>query len=143
MIVYRYDDQLYDDDKIVRSRGDHFDRLTASQKQVELAIRAASAIAPDIRSTSLYAWVDEALAHRLWSFSKKKYLYYLEVDERDVRHIGDVNCYSLAGDEIACGASPDDAIKKYWSGELAGLGYAPPRIEMLVSQAIVRKRLSK
>ena len=100
----------------IRSRGDHFDMLTASEEQVELAVRGASASAAEIRSTALYTWADEDLAHRLWNLSHKKYLYYLEVDVHAVRHISDVNCYSLVGDEIASGRSPADAIKKYWSG---------------------------
>jgi hypothetical protein len=143
MIIYRYDDELYDDNSIVRSRGDHFDTLTASEKQVEAAIRAVSANASDIRRTSLYTWADEAMANRLWKLSRKKYLYYLAVDESNVRHKGDVNCYSLAGDAIAGGASPDNAIKKYWSGENAGPCYATPRVEVLVSHATVRKRFSR
>jgi hypothetical protein len=143
MIIYRYDDALYDDDSIVRSRGDHFDTLTALEKQVEAAIRAVSENACDIRRTSLYAWADEAMANRLWKLGRKKYLYYLTVDESNVRHKGDVNCYSLAGDEIASGASPDNAIKKYWSGENAGPCYPTPRVEVLVSHATVRKRHAK
>jgi hypothetical protein len=39
IIVYRYDDEHYPDGMIISSRGDHFNRLTATQQQVELAIR--------------------------------------------------------------------------------------------------------
>jgi hypothetical protein len=143
LFVYRYDDEHYEENAVICSRGDSIDILTDAQKHVELAIRATFPDASNIRGTSLYTWADEATARRLWKFSNKKYLYELEIDESDVRHTGELNCYSAAGDEVAKGSSPDCPIRKYWSGEHAEPPYVSPRVEVLVSQATVRKRHSR
>jgi hypothetical protein len=142
MIVYRYDNEEYGEDTIIRSRGDSFSILTEFQKQVELAIRSTLVDGVNIRSNSVYTWADEKLARRLWPFSGKKYLYELEIENSNIRHIGDLNWYSAAEDAIKAQVSPESAVEKYCSGELAGAPYTQPRIEVLVSEARVLKRFS-
>lgn len=141
MLVYRYDDECYNLGKCIRARGDPFNTLTDDQKVVELAVRSALPAGVKIRSESLYTWSSEMLARRLWRLSKKKYLYELELDERDIRHKGDLNWYSAAVDAIKAGKSPHDAVKKYCNGEESGPPYTEPRIELLVSQARMIRKL--
>lgn len=140
-IVYRYDNECYKDGEITRPRGDFFSTLTDSEKQVELAIRSTLPDGANIRSTSVCTWANENLAKRLWPRSRKKYLYELEIDDFNIRHIGDLNWYSAAKDAVNSGELPKDAVDKYCSGENAGPPYTEPRIEVLVSEAKVRKRL--
>ena len=141
MNVYRYDNETYDENEVIRSRGDSFNSLTESQKQVELAIRSRLSNGENIRSTSLYTWADETLARRLWPLSQKKYLYELEIEDSDIRHKGDLNFDSAAVEEVKAGASPNGAIEKYCSGENAEAPQTQPRIEVLVSEAKVRRKL--
>jgi hypothetical protein len=68
----------------------------------------------------------------------------LEIEDANVRHKGDLNWYSSAVDAAKLGTSPDDAIKKYCDGEITGAEYTTPRIELLVSEAkVIRKLASK
>lgn len=142
-IVYRYDDAEYDPGETVRARGDSLETLTENQKIVEAAIRSTEKDSNNIRGTSLYTWENEALARRLWKYSKKKYLYELEVDDGNIRHRGDLNWYSAAVDAVAMGDSPNEGVTKYWSGESAGEPFTEPRIEVLVSGARVIRKLGK
>ena len=119
-----------------------FSILTGSQIQVELAIRATLIDGENIRNNSVYTWADEKLARRLWPFSRKKYLYELEIENSNIRHIGDLNWYSAAEDAVKAHVSPESAVEKYCSRELAGPPYTQPRIEVLVSEARVVKRFS-
>lgn len=142
MMVYRYDSASYAESDIMRSRGNSFDMLTDDQKIVEIAIRAAVCGGADIRGNSLYTWENEGLAKRLWRLSGKPYLYELEVEDSDIRHRGDLNFYTEALEAIREGNSPSEAIEKYWSGETSVAPWTEPRIELLASQARVRRRLS-
>jgi hypothetical protein len=141
ILVWRYDDQDYPNGRIAASRGDHFAGLTGVQKAAELAIGAAKPDGLKVRSTSLYVWVDQVVAEKLWKLSKKKYLYELEVDQADIHHKGDVNCYSAAMDAIAAGRPPTDPVDRYWRGDDEPPPYYDPRIEMLVSHAKVMKKI--
>jgi hypothetical protein len=141
MLVYRYDDECYTPGQCIPTRGDSFNTLTEDQKVVELAVRLALPAGAQIRGESLYTWANEMLARRLWRFSKKKYLYELEIDERDIRHKGDLNWYSAAMDAVKAGRSPHDAVKKYCNGEESGPPYTEPRVELLVSQAKMIRKL--
>jgi hypothetical protein len=141
MIVYRYDNESHGKNTIVRSRGEFFDSLTESQKQVELAIRATLLDGVNIRSNSLYAWVDEQLAKRIWPLSKTKHLYELEIQEFNIRHIGDLNWYSAAVDAVKSQMPSEIYIKNYCSGVLSGLPFTTPRLEILVSEAKVLTNL--
>jgi hypothetical protein len=143
LTAYRYDNREYADNEIIRPRGDPF-KLTPEQQIVETAIRRALPNGEDIRTNSIYAWEDEAVARKLWDMSGKKNLYTLEIDDADVRHRGDVNCYSTAVDAVTCGKSSDEAVEKYCKSEGAGPDYRTPRIELLVSEArVIRKLASK
>ncbi len=95
-----------------------------------------------IRGASLYTWENEAVAMRLWRPSGKRHLYKLEIEELNVRRRGDLNWYSEAVDAVKAGRSIEAAVEKYCSGIEAGAPYTEPRIEVLVSEAKVVKKLS-
>lgn len=139
--VYRYDDREFSANQEMLPIGDSFDILTDPQKAVEIAVRAARSDGATVRSTSLFTWADQAVAERLWARSKKKYLYEVEIDDADIRHKGDVNQYSEAADAAKLNRPFEDAITKYWNGDLAGQPYSEPRMEILVSKATVLRRL--
>ena len=141
-LVFRYDDQDIPDGCIMRSRGDHFDGLTADEKVVEQAIRALLPNGCGVRSTSLYTWESENLARRLWPLSKKNFLYKLEIEEEHIRFRGDLNWFSEAVQAVTRGESPDRAVGDYCSGALAGHPWTEPRVEILVFQAKVMTKLS-
>lgn len=140
IIVYRYDDENYVEGQLLRPRGDPF-TLTDQQRIVERAIRSALHDGDKIRGNSLYTWADEGVAKRVWPRSGKQHLYQLEVGHANIRHRGDVNWYSAAVDAVKSGVSPDDAVAKYCSGQEAGLPFTEPRMEVLVSEAKVIKKL--
>jgi hypothetical protein len=70
--VYHYSEEDYADGQIIWQRGDHYDRLTATEKQVERAIREKLQDGERVRRTSLYTWEDESLARRLCELRKKE-----------------------------------------------------------------------
>jgi hypothetical protein len=141
LIVYRYDDECYTEGQVIRPRGDSFNTLTDQQKVVERAIRSTLHDGTEIRGNSVYTWVEEGVARRLWPLSKKKHLYELEIEHSNIRFQGDLNCYSTAIDAVAAGRSPQNAVEKYCRGEEAGPPYTEPRIEVLVSEAKVIRKL--
>jgi len=135
--VYRYANEDYADGQTIRPCSDHFDRLDATRKDAELALRAVSTEAEAIRKTSLYTWADERLARRLWPRSHSKFLYELEVDEASVLHRGDVSHFWEAQSALKRGGDAGDAVNRYWSGEAAGTPY----VEVLLSEAKVIRKL--
>lgn len=142
-ILYRYDDDDYANGTPILPRGDSIYAITPDRKAAEDAIRVAVTDGADIRSNSIYTWENEVLARRLWKISGKKFLYELEVDEVHVRFRGDLNHYSAAVDATKSGASLDEHVESYWSGQEAGAPWTEPRIEVLVSQARVLRKLEK
>jgi hypothetical protein len=136
--VYRYDDEDYRDGEIISSRGDHYDRLTGTQQQVELVIRRTLPKGENVRRTSLYTWEDRSFARLGWEHRKRRYLYELEVDEADIRFHGDLQHFSDAEDAIKDHRSPHDAVARYCSGE----NVLPPRNEDIVFDFSVKPRLS-
>lgn len=139
-IVYRYDNNDYEDGEIIHPSGDTFDILTEVEKVVEVAIRKTLPDGVSIRGASIYTLEDETVAKRLWKLSHRNYLYELEIDEDSIRHIGDLNLYSEAKDAVQGGRSPDKAIESYCKGELAGPHFGQPRREILAREArVVRK----
>jgi hypothetical protein len=135
-IVYRYDAEEYPEDRIMRSRGDHMPMLTEIEKLVEERVRAALPDGQRIRATSLYTWAHAEKAKQLWHGTRGKHLYELEVDVSDIQFEGDLDYFSAAGDAIANGRDPAEAISAYCSGHTIST-----RVEVLVSQARVRRKL--
>jgi hypothetical protein len=141
-IVYRYDNEDYVDGHLICSRGDSFNMLTDVEKVVELRIRELLPDGANIRGNSLYTWEDETVAQRLWGYSRKQYLYELEVDEANIRHVGDLDLYSDAKDAVKNKVSPDAPITAYCNGEVAPPERGGPRREILVSEARVIRKLA-
>lgn len=139
--VYRYDDQQFADGHEMTSRGDHYDSLTSMEKRVETLLRKVRENGDRLRRTSLYSWEDKALAEKLWPWSRKKYLYTLEIIEPDIVHSGDVNHYTAAKNAIAIGADPTRHLALYWSGVDAEGEWTRPRRELLATKAKVVSRL--
>jgi hypothetical protein len=66
----------------------------------------------------------------------------LEIEDANIRHIGDLNWYSAAVDAVRRGKPFKDAVDKYCRGEEAGLPFTEPQIEVLVSEARVRRKIA-
>jgi hypothetical protein len=134
--AYRYDSKEYADGEEIRSCSDHNDRLTATQKEAERAIRDGHDQGHDIRSKSLYAWKEQSVAERLWKHKRGHHLYEMEIDEADVRHIGDLDHFSSVETALRKKEDPEQHVKSYWAA-------APTsqRIEILSSKAKVLRRL--
>lgn len=91
---------------------------------------------------SIYTWRDKAVAERMWNLEARakvyKHLYKLQVQECDIRHIGDLNFYTEIGTALKRGESVEFAISGYTSSEefddpiITG-----PRFEVLVKKATV------
>lgn len=140
VMVYRYDNEDYAEGEVIRPQRGSFP-LTENQEDVERVIRSTLPNGEDIRGNSIYTWASEPVAKRVWPHSGRKYLYQLEVDEAHIRFRGDLNWYSAAVDKVAAGKAPDDAVNEYCSGQRAGAPFTEPRIEVLVSEARVIRKL--
>lgn len=134
--VYRYDPEEHEEGKVLTSRGDHIVRLRGSQLAVEQALRNTSE-RTNIRATSLYVWRHIETAEKLWKLTTDgQHLYELEIDPNDIRQVGDVALYTLA---MQCGPQEpaiDALVRLYWNQIPV-----ESRVEILVSKAIVRKKL--
>jgi hypothetical protein len=135
--VYRYDAEEFEDGRLVTSRGDHIKTLFGREVHVENALRSVSAEQADIRATSLYVWRDREVAERLWRLTRNgEHLYELEVQNEDVRFVGDVSLYTLAkdvrDDELAINA----LVREYWRSTIL-----KPTVEILVSRAKIIRRV--
>ena len=137
MLVYRYDNQDYQDGEVIFSRGDHADGLTEIEREVEARLRAASAEGEPIRRDSLYTWQDEDFARLAGSFKRARFLYELEVNDADIRHVGDLDHYSAAKDAAKLGQPYARHLEAYWTQRTGAR-----RVEILAASARVVRKLS-
>lgn len=141
LVVWRIEGRKFEPRQEMRSSGDHFTTLNSAHTLSELALRDAMPDGHDIRATSLYAWREETWARWNWKKEPEKYLYKLEVDEADIRHIGDVSYYSDIGDALASGQSAELPIQSYIASALfVPARHFKPRVELLVGKAMVLER---
>ncbi len=141
--VFHYSDREYVDGQTISSSGDHISRLTPEQRKIELLIRDRLPNGHALRSGSLYVWLSEELAKRLWTRGSKKYLYELEIDEKDILLRGDLNCFSAAVDTIKLSQDPQPAVRAYCDGKNMGHPYTEERVEALVRQARVIRKIGE
>lgn len=137
MLVYRYDNQDYGDGEVIVSRGDHADGLTAIEREVEVGLRSASAEAASIRRDSLYTWKDEDFARLAGGYKRSRFLYELDVQDADIRHVGDLDHYSAAKDAAKLGQPYARHLEAYWTQRTGAR-----RVEILVASACVVRKLS-
>jgi hypothetical protein len=137
--AYRYDAEDYPKEKIIFSRGDHFDGLIPIEQQAETLIRQGRENGEQIRAKSLYAWERLDVAERLWRLKNGKpplYLFELEIEDNDFVHRADLDAFTAVTTAIESKKSPDAAIRDYWDGVCRS-----DRIEVLVRKAKVLRRL--
>lgn len=135
--VYRYDAATFTDGEVITSRGDHLAELTGPQRTVEMALRNFSPEMAEVRSKSLYVWLDREGAERLWRHSKKnEHLYELDVDRADIRHVGDVGLFTLALQVGPQETAMEALVRLYWNQIVTR-----PAQEILVAKATVRRKL--
>jgi hypothetical protein len=115
--------------------GDHKDRLDGPLGAAEDLLRAAPGAMGPMRETSLYAF-ESALRAEKYFIGKKGCLYELEADTGDVLHIADMALLN----KIAAAADETDKAK-YVEQYLAGDRGAWDHVELLLSRAVVVKRL--
>lgn len=136
--VYRYSTTDHPNGKVLTQRGDHYSRLTGTQKLVEDRIRALSPDWKRKRAESLYTWHDKEFATCLWKNDKKlTHLFELEVEGGDIEHWGDLSWYSMMEDFLRGPQKGEDYALRNYVTELQ----SRPRIEILVKKAIVVAKL--
>lgn len=134
--LYHYSTQDYEPGHLITQETDHCERLTDTQRATEHELRAHSPKAAEKRATCVYAWESREMAEIGWSHKKNTHLYELEVDENDVRHVGDVDIFT-AMEEALRKKEPVDALRRdYWESKRTG-----KRIEILASKAKVVRKL--
>jgi hypothetical protein len=134
--LYHYSTQDYQPERIISQEADHYQRLTGTQQTAEDELRAHSPEAAQTRATCVYAWESRDMAEFGWCQKKGFHLYELEVDENDIRHIGDIDIFSAIERALAK-KEPTEALRRdYWDGKRTG-----KRIEVLASEAKVKRRV--
>jgi len=66
MIAYRYDTEEQADGQVVRQTIDHIERLTTSQREAELLLRAGTKDGASIRGSSVYSYLNRDFAEFAW-----------------------------------------------------------------------------
>ena len=62
MIAYRYDTEKHADGQVIRQAIDHIERLTPTQREAELLVRAGTNDGASIRATSVYSYLNKDFA---------------------------------------------------------------------------------
>ena len=139
---YHYSNDIFQTGQEFLPQHDHFDSLDPSQREAELAIRQGKLGAAEIRIGAVYVWRDEDWARAAYRLSKRKYLYEVEVEERDILHQADLSHYTDTRDAINGGRSPNEHVRRYWAGEPHLPEHIKPRFEILARKVIFRSRLA-
>jgi hypothetical protein len=98
MATYRYDTEEHADGQNVQQTIDHIDRLTATQREAELLVRAGKRCGESIRGKSVYSYLNKDFAEFAWRNRKGRHLYEVEIDDADILHMADLDAYSAAED---------------------------------------------
>jgi hypothetical protein len=131
--LYHYSTKDYEPGHLITQETDHYERLTDTQRATEDELRAHSPEAAEKRATCVYAWESREMAEIGWCHKKGTHLYELEVDENDIRHVGDIDIFTAMEGK----KEPVDALRRdYWEGKRTG-----KRIEILASKAKVVRKL--
>ena len=70
------------------------------------------------------------MAETAWCHKEGTHLYELEVDDDDVRHVGDLDIFTAIVNALENKEPVDGFRRDYWKGELAnGLRFWPARRE--------------
>jgi hypothetical protein len=134
--LYHYSTKHYETGRPITQETDHYGRLTESQRRVEDELRAHSSEAAEKRATSVYAWESLEMAETGWCHKEGTHLYELEVDENDVRHVGDLDIFAAMATALTKNEPVDAFRRDYWAGKRTG-----KRIEILASKARVVRKL--
>ena len=99
-------------------------------------MRPHSSEAAEKRATSVYAWELRKAAENGWNYRKGTRLYEIEVEENDVRHIGDIGIFTAIETALRKKETVDVLRRDYWEGKRIG-----GRIEVLASKATIVRKL--
>jgi hypothetical protein len=135
IIAYRYDTAKRADDQVVRQTIDHIARLTPTQREAELLVRAGAKDGASIRGSSVYSYLNRDYAEFAWSKRKGRNLYEVEIDEADVVHTADLDAFTAVETAYKKGHPTDMHVSRYWAGATDGR-----RVEVLASEVrVIRK----
>lgn len=141
--VYRYDNQNYADGQVIKSRGDHYEGLCDNEKIVEWHIREHLPNGIFIRKCSLYACENLSSGRNLWKYSKKQYLYELEIEDKNINFVGNLDSYSAAVDAVGNTKLLEEKVEQYCKGEVLDQNI-DIRLEVLVCEAkVIRKVIDR
>jgi hypothetical protein len=136
IIAYRYDSQEHAHGQIVKQTVDHIDRLTPTQREAELLVRAGKEDGTSIRGKSVYSYRDRKFAEFGWSRKKGMHLYEVEIDDADIVHKADLAAYTAVEDAHVNGQPTAEHVARYWTGAAEGR-----RLEILAIQVRVVRKL--
>jgi hypothetical protein len=128
--VYHYSTKNYESGQLIVQETDHYGRLTGRQRAAEDELRAKSIEAAEKRATSVYGWESRKMAETGWCHKEGTHLYELEVDDDDIRHVGDIDIFTAIVNGLENKKSVDGFRCDYWKGKRTG-----ERIEILASKA--------
>ena len=135
IIAYRYDTAKHADDQVVRQTIDHIERLTPTQREAELLVRAGAKEGASIRSSSVYSYLNRDFAQFAWSKRKGTNLYKVEIDQADVLHTADLDAFTAVETAYKKVQPTDGHVRRYWAGATDGR-----RVEVLASEVrVIRK----
>lgn len=120
--------------------GDHFGELTVKQQEAERLIREGHPNGSALRAENVYAFPDKARAEKYWAYQclkYERYLYEIEVDERDILHSGDVAHYNHIVNNYLSVEEAKRFVERYWRSEPS----ENPDVENIVRNAVVKRVL--
>ncbi len=133
---FHYSSKEYEPGDIITQELDHYGRLVTTQPAAEDELRPHSSEAAEKRATSVYAWELRKAAENGWNYRKGTHLYEIEVEENDVRHIGDIGIFTAIETALRKKETVDVLRRDYWEGKRIG-----GRIEVLASKATIVRKL--
>lgn len=138
MKLYRADKRDFSVGELIRTAGEFVTLNPEGSQRVEECFEQERPTDKPLREKCLYLFESLDVAKKHWSKMTGGMLYEIDIDESMILHRADMQLVDAAYRE-----SDENALKKcaidYW----AGVETPSPRIEILVSEAIVSRVVSK
>lgn len=139
MSAYRIDRRDYEVGSIILPGKEYQTKIKEAGQKLESILKERKPQNKPSRRESLFLFESYEEAKRFWTIMRNGNFYEVGFENTDILHIGDMSfteeMFHCNEDDNALGKIAD----KYWSGEKS----EKPRIEILVSKAIVTKTISK
>lgn len=139
MIGYRTDRRDFETGSIITAGNEYQSKINEDGKKLEAILEQNRPVNKPVRSKSLFVFETQKEAKRFWTIMSNSKFYEVTFEDTDILHIGDMSIT----EEMYKNISNDEVLKrlaeKYWAGERT----ENPRIEIIISNAIISKVISK